>query len=79
MADFNFISSSPANQSSSAVLFKPTTQTALVNPSFESVDDVYDQSISNEYGLLFTSMSKPVQYQTPRRPSGGQLYPRGNQ
>ncbi|NDB57027.1 hypothetical protein EB001_01020 [bacterium] len=87
MANFNFSVASgvtPAMSSAityfnSAVVLQPTTSTPLVTLTFSSVDRIDDPYAPVELGIFMTGLSKAIAMNTPRRPSGGQLYPRGNQ
>lgn len=38
-----------------------------------------DPGVPQELGSIITGFTKPTQFFNSRRPSGGQLYPRGNQ
>lgn len=87
MADFNFSTSTtfmPAvstavQEVNSSVIFKQTTATLLITPTFTGTGRTDDPGVPQELGSIITGFTKPAQFSTPRRPSGGQLYPRGNQ
>jgi hypothetical protein len=87
MANFDFSVASgvtPAMSSAitylnSAIVLQPTTATPLVTLTFSSIDRVDDPYTPLELGIFVTGLSKAVAMNTPRRPSSGQLYPRGNQ
>lgn len=85
MANFNFSTSTtfmPAITTAgtfSDVIFQPTTATPLITPTFSSLIRNSQPYEVNELGLLIGITSKPSPFSSPRRPSGGQLYPRGNQ
>lgn len=87
MANFDFSTSTTfmpavttaANDTNSSIIFTQTTATPLITPTFTAVDRTDDPAVPQELGLLITGFTKPINYTSPRRPSGGQLYPRGNQ
>lgn len=87
MANFNFSVASgvtpamtaPVNMFNSVILFQPTTATPLITPTFSSIDRVDDPYTPVELGILMSGLSKAISMSTPKRPSSGQLYPRGNQ
>lgn len=87
MANFNFSISTtfmPAistavREVNSSLIFKQTTATPLITPTFTGTGRTDDPNVPRELGSIITGFTKPTQFSTPKRPSGGQLYPRGNQ
>jgi hypothetical protein len=59
--------------------FLPTTATPLITPTFSSLNRNNQPYVPNELGLILGMTTRSSSYSTPKRPSGGQLYPRGNQ
>lgn len=85
MADFNFSTSStfmPAITTAGTFsdgVFIPTTATPLITPTFSSLIRNSQPYEPNELGALLGMTSRSSSFSSPKRPSGGQLYPRGNQ
>jgi len=87
MANFDFSVASgvtPAmgtavNIYNSAIILQPTTATPLIIPIFSSILGVGTPYVPSDLGALMIGLSKSISMHTPRRPSSGQLYPRGNQ
>lgn len=77
MANFNLNAQSAVSYFDSAKLFKGSTLTPYVSPQFSSV--VNNPYTPKDFGNLIISMGNPYSFNTPKRPGGGQLYPRGNQ
>ena len=76
MANFNLGLGPTVEIRSKSIIYQPTTTTPFINPIFEGVGDVYDPSVPINY--TFNGLGNSVRIQTPGRPGGGQLYPRGN-
>ena len=77
MTNFNLNLSSAAEIRSKSITFEPTTTTPFVTPVFESTDRATGPS--TQQNNVFPGLGSSVDIETPNRPGGGQLYPRGNQ
>lgn len=77
MANFNLNAKSAISYFDSVKLFQGSTPTQSVSPEFSSVAN--NPYTPKDFGNLIIGMGNPYSFNTPRRPAGGQLYPRGNQ
>jgi hypothetical protein len=77
MANFNLNLQTSVTFMNSTKLFKPTTSTPFIDPQFSGIPRVTGPYRSQN--LSFSGLDSSNQILVPRRPGGGQLYPRGNQ
>ena len=77
MANFNLNLQTAATFLNSTKLFKATTSTPFIDPEFSSIPRATGSYTPQS--LSFPGLDISNQILVPRRPGGGQLYPRGNQ
>lgn len=77
MANFNLSLSNAVDVRSKTITFKPTTTTPFITPVFEGTAKATGSYTPQNN--VFAGLGSSVEVQTPSRPGGGQLYPRGNQ
>ena len=77
MTNFNLNLQTATNFFDTTKLFKATTSTPFINPSFSGIPRVTGSYTPQS--LSFPGLGNSYQFLSPRRPGGGQLYPRGNQ
>jgi hypothetical protein len=77
MTNFNLNLSSAIEIRSKSITFEPTTTTPFVTPVFEGTDIATGPY--TQQNNVFPGLGSSVDIETPNRPGGGQLYPRGNQ
>lgn len=62
---------------SKSITFEPTTTTPFITPVFEGT--AVATGTYTPQNNVFSGLGSSVDIETPGRPGGGQLYPRGNQ
>lgn len=77
MANFNLNLQTATTFHNSTKLFKATTTTPFIDPIFSGIPRV--TAPYTPQSLSFIGLESANQFLVPRRPGGGQLYPRGNQ